>query len=48
MSIALRCSSPGAFEVEAQDAGLVPVGTITVGPTELHVGSEIVLLEAAG
>lgn len=38
----------GAFEAEARDAGLRPIGTISVAPTDLHVGSEIVLLEAAG
>ncbi len=37
----------GAFAAEARDAGLRPVGTISVAPTDLHVGSEIVLLEAA-
>ncbi len=38
----------GAFEAEAGDAGLRAVGTIAVAPTDLHVGSQIVLLEAAG
>ena len=44
----LAVLEPGALEAEAQDAGLEPSGTLTVGPTELHVGSEIVLLERAG
>jgi hypothetical protein len=37
----------GAFEAEAEQAGLRRAGTVTVPPTDLHVGSEIVLLEAA-
>ncbi|HEX3668221.1 MAG TPA: class I SAM-dependent methyltransferase [Acidimicrobiia bacterium] len=37
----------GVFEAEAERAGLRRAGAVTVPPTDLHVGSEIVLLEAA-
>jgi SAM-dependent methyltransferase len=38
---------PGALEAEAGAAGLRVSETVTVGPTDLHVGSELVLMVAA-
>ena len=38
----------GAFEADARGAGLDVVSSETVAPTDLHVGSRIVLLEPAG
>lgn len=44
----LAVLEPGSIQSEASAAGLEVTGTLTVGPTELHVGSEILLLELAG
>jgi SAM-dependent methyltransferase len=37
----------GELEAEAEIAGFVPAGRLSVPPTEVHVGSKVVLLERA-
>jgi SAM-dependent methyltransferase len=37
----------GSLETEAEEVGLRPVGQLEIAPTDLHVGSKVVLLERA-
>ena len=39
----LAVLEPGALQAEAREAGFEAAGALPVAPTELHVGSEIVL-----
>jgi len=43
--VRIRTFSADQLEDEAASAGLAPLGRRTVPPTDVHVGSEVVLLE---
>ncbi len=43
--IALRVLDAPTLEAEAREAGLVPAGRRAIPPTDIHVGSSVVLLE---
>ena len=45
--LSLAVLEPGVLEAEAADAGLLPAGRREISETDLHVGSAVVLLEAA-
>ena len=45
--LALAVLGAGTLEAEALAAGLRPAGRIEIAPTDAHVGSTVVLLEAA-
>jgi SAM-dependent methyltransferase len=45
--IRLAVLDPGALEDEAEEAGLRPAGRREIAETDIHVGSAVVLLEAA-
>jgi hypothetical protein len=45
--VSLASLDPGALEAEAEEAGLRPAGRREVAETDIHVGSAVVLLEAA-
>ena len=42
----LRLIDAGELEAEAREAGLTPVKRRVVQPTEAHIGSTVVVLEA--
>ena len=42
----LRILDAGRLEDEARDAGLKPLARVTVDPTQAHIGSTVVVLEA--
>jgi len=47
VDITLAALDPGALEAEAEEAGLRPAGRREIAETDIHVGSAVVLLEAA-
>jgi len=47
IDITLAALDPGALETEAEEAGLRPAGRREIAETNIHVGSAVVLLEAA-
>ena len=46
--IQLRMLGVAELEAEAESAGFTPAGRRQIAPTELHVGSRVVLLERSG
>ncbi len=46
--IRLAHIDPAEFEHEAREAGLVSAGRRQIAPTDVHMGSTVVLLSAAG
>ena len=47
-TVELDLLTADAFEAEARNTGLMPVGRLTIDATEAHVGSTVVLLERGG
>ncbi|MDX6586089.1 MAG: hypothetical protein QOI31_562 [Solirubrobacterales bacterium] len=47
VDITLAALDPGGLELEAEEAGLRPAGRREIAETNIHVGSAVVLLEAA-
>lgn len=45
--VSLAVLGPGELEAEAQEAGLRPAGRREIAETDAHVGSSVILLEAA-
>jgi SAM-dependent methyltransferase len=44
--VPLRLLRADTVEIEAREAGLAPAGRLRIAPTETHVGSAVLLLEA--